>query len=78
MYRHFVSYTPPLVRGVPLIPRLDESGNAVKGFEDGDFSPREKYYPSLDGVERNTIPQGKGSSLSLCHTASVGVGEAHG
>ena len=28
----------------------------------------------LDGVERHTCPRGKRAAVSLCHTASAGVG----
>jgi len=51
-------------------------GNAVKGNVEYRSRAAAEDMPRkpLDGVERHTCPRGKRPPVSLCHTASAGVG----
>lgn len=63
------------LRPVPLdtLRRCSTERERSQGFKGGDFSS-EKYYPSLDGVERHTaLAEGKANSFPLLPHGECGV-----
>lgn len=63
------------LRPVPLstLRRCSTERERSQGFKGGDFSS-EKYYPSLDGVERHTaLAEGKAKSFPLLPHGECGV-----
>jgi len=64
---------PPLGTVVGFAPFPSTERERSQGFKGGDFSS-EKYYPSLDGVERHTaLAEGKANSFPLLPHGECGV-----